>query len=561
MSFVSSETTIFSSRIILKIEFLNNFHLNGFYFPMMLFQLIILSRTKMVFLRRLSKLSRLSRCIQRDVHIAIVGSGPAGFYSAKYLLDKDQSIKIDILEKLPSPFGLVRFGVAPDHPEVKSVASQFTELFNQNSRLRYFGNVEIIGDNDFNDSSNGRVKVPLRTLQKNYDAILLSYGAASDTSLNIPGENLAGVLSARAFVNWYNGHPDYQYIGKQLDLSTVSDVVVIGQGNVAVDCARILAMRPSELETTDIATDSLEQLRRSKVKKVTLLGRRGHIQAAFTIKELREVSRLQGVAVKIDQQELKLSQNEASLAELKDSRPKKRIVELIQSISESFKEPDVVEGEPTRQLDFRFLLSPKEFIAENSSRNDLKGQAKLSAVLVERNTLTGEAFRQSVVGSGEMDSIPAQLALVSIGYRSNPLAGVPFNWKTHTIPHERGRVTNNVENHSSATDSSEIKGLYVSGWLKRGPSGIIGTNIMDAKETVATMLEDIAAGVITSTESDPCDQIPALRDSQVVTWNDYLGIERDELAAGELCIPSRPRVKFVSQVAFMESVARHRNEE
>ncbi len=254
-------------------------------------------------------------------HIAIVGSGPSGFYTAKYLLDKHPTIHVDLLEKLPVPYGLVRYGVAPDHPEVKNVTATFKEVA-KNERFRFFGNVEItkeVQGGHPQTSPSIANKIDVATLRSRYSGVVLACGAEEDLSLGIPNEDSTGVLSARAFVNWYNGHPDYVHVGDKLDLSKVTDVVIIGHGNVAVDCARILCKDMHDLEQTDITLQAVAKLKKSAIKNVTMVGRRGVAQASFTIKELRELTKMSceehkhHVNIVISEEDMQRSLNEASL--------------------------------------------------------------------------------------------------------------------------------------------------------------------------------------------------------------------------------------------------------
>ena len=256
-------------------------------------------------------------------HIAIVGSGPSGFYTAKYLLDRHPSIHVDLLEKLPVPYGLVRYGVAPDHPEVKNVIATFNEVA-KNERFRFFGNIELTKDvaqplHRSPSQQHIANQIDVSTLQAKYSGVVLACGAEEDLSLDIANEDSAGVLSARSFVNWYNGHPDYTHIGDRFDLSKITDVVIIGQGNVAVDCARILCKDMYDLERTDITLQAVEKLKNSRVKNVTMIGRRGAVQSSFTIKELRELTKLScqehkhHVNIVISEEDMQQSLNVASL--------------------------------------------------------------------------------------------------------------------------------------------------------------------------------------------------------------------------------------------------------
>jgi adrenodoxin-NADP+ reductase len=411
---------------------------------------------------------------RRYVHhrVCVIGSGPSGFYSTKYLLDdklKEFNIHVDMVDKLPSPFGLVRYGVAPDHPEVKSVIDQFMDVA-KNHRFRYYGNVEVGKD------------LTIKELKERYSAILFAYGAEGNRNLNIPGEDLDGVYSAREFVNWYNGHPEYSDLGNKINFRKIRNVVIIGQGNVALDCARILAKDKEELAKTDITSSSLERLKENQITHISLVGRRGYGQIACTIKELRELTKLQGVNVVIDPEELEKGKNESTQNEILEKRPLKRLTELLVEITEtSKKRKETRDDQGKVEIGFRFLLKPKEIRGKENS---------ISEVVLERCELQGEPHRQSAKSTGEEVILPCDLLLTSIGYKTLPISSdLPFNFHSHTIPHLEGRV-------KDETKAEVIKGLYVTGWCKRGPTGIIGTNISDAKESVGSIVSDIQSGAL-----------------------------------------------------------------
>lgn len=477
-------------------------------------------------------MARSMRRMLSHVRIAIVGTGPAGFYTAKYLLEKNPSAKIDMIEKLPVPFGLVRFGVAPDHPEVKSVSSQFAELFDKHrGRLNYFGNVTV-----------GEGGLTVGELRDAYSAVIFANGASSDRSLNIKGEDLHGVMSARTFVNWYNGHPEQSELHNDFDFSKVKNVVVVGNGNVALDCARILSAPVEDLAKTDISISALDILGKCNIQSITMVGRRGHIQAAFTIKELRELTRVPGAHVCIDADELEQGRTAASELEILDNRPKKRIVELIDKTAAAF--DSNADG---KKVNLRFLLSPKEIISR-----DVGSHGSVSEMVFERNSLEGPAHKQTVQGTGAFEHIPCDLVLKAVGYQSVPMFEVPFNSRSKTVPSTQGRVVFNTK---------PIHGLYVTGWLKRGPSGIIGTNITDAKETVMSVLEDIESGVLCPVDDEDSEGTPRLfslphqlAHDDVVTWGDFEAIDAEEKRMGEASTPARERVKLLSVDDMMSVV-------
>lgn len=488
------------------------------------------------------RISLNSKCFS-SFKVAIVGSGPSSFYAAKYILEKAPvDTKVDIIEKLPMPFGLVRYGVAPDHQDVKTVMSTFHEIGN-NPRVSYFGNVALGKD------------VSLDALMKNYSAVVLGTGASSDKILNVKNEELTeicdkhryqsgnvdkslsgGVLSARSFVNWYNGHPDYRWVGDELNcLKGITDVVIVGQGNVAIDCARVLINDPSiKLDKSDITDEALKCIQNSAIKKVTIVGRRGFVQASFTIKELRELSRLDECDLNLYQDEIDRSDTEASLLEVKNNRPKKRIVELMRKVAmeTQSKLSGAEGGSKAKQIDIRFLLSPVEVVTDSGEEAVANGcRAQVKGLKVVHNSLTGGEGKQSVVprlsdnNENVEEIIPCQLILRSVGYQSVPLPGFNIDWfdaKRNIINNNQGRVLNSA--------GETVAKLYATGWCKRGPSGIVGTNITDAKETVQCIVEDIEQNVVQAIDNpvDLTSLLPA--NTRVVNWNDYMvinGVEND----------------------------------
>jgi len=475
--------------------------------------------------------------------VAIVGSGPSGMYTAKYLTsalakhpnnDYGDHTTIDVIEKLPTPFGLVRTGVAPDHPEVKNVENDFRALFDEDgSCLTFRGNVEVGRD------------VSLPELRSLYDVVVLAYGCESDRKLGVPGGDLVGVLSAREFVGWYNGHPDYVYLTEVLSQRilaepSTADVAVAGHGNVALDCARILAKGTKGLLSTDIASHALDVLR-DGVRKVTIVGRRGHIQGAFTIKEIRELTKLKkdglDVLFRVSQEELDMGMTEASLSELEGptARPKKRIDKLLREAAAA---SAVDANTNEREISLRMLMNPVEFLP---SKTD---PALIGSVVCERTRLEGEAGKQSAVGTGEFETIPANLALLSIGYKGLCLPGLEGSFD------ERRGTIGNIHGKVSGEDS---KGLYCSGWIKRGPSGIIGTNIQDAKDTVAAILTDLEVGLLTKDNDTASlrgrlglDALLKQRNTRIVDWQSYAKIDAAEKEPSRLRTEGQPREKMTS---------------
>ncbi|CAJ1419929.1 unnamed protein product [Effrenium voratum] len=387
----------------------------------------------------------------RQYHVAVVGSGPAGFYTSKFLLKKDESMKIDMFERLPTPFGLVRFGVAPDHPEVKNVINDFTAVAAA-PNFRFFGNTEI------------GPEVPLERLRQIYDAVILCSGASGERRLGIPGEDAFGVVGAPAFVKWYNSHPDYQ----ELQFNPPGEAaVVVGQGNVALDVARLLLRSPPDLHATDMDSKAVEAItgwQKAGLRTVHIVGRRGFIQAAFTNAELRELLTTDGLLPVVDPEELALCRNEASEAELKKSRMKQRSLDILQKMVANFSE---LESTSKRILRFHFLRSPLEVLST---------QGALTGIRMSRNQLSGEPGKQQATPADASQNLEVSCGLLvrSVGFDILPMAGLPLS--SNRVPHRNGCV-------ESAGPGSA--GLYVSGWLKRGPTGIIGSNIGAARLMVS----------------------------------------------------------------------------
>lgn len=487
----------------------------------------------------------------RCYSVAIVGTGPSGCYTAKYLLSsfdklkkKDENVtcNIDMLERLPTPYGLVRYGVAPDHPEVKNVENDFAALFQEQSdQIHFWGNVPV------GDTTKG---VSVEELRELYDVVVLAYGCESDRKLGIPGEDsLSGILSAREFVAWYNGHPYFEHIGSQVASALDSqdgkkgDVVVIGQGNVALDCARILAKGGKGLSETDVASRAIPVIGEDGVPLVTVAGRRGHVQGAFTIKELRELTKLEeeghGAKFVLREDELELGATDASKEELaqKGGRPKVRIDKLLREAATKAAE----ESDSAKEVRLRFLVSPKSF---EPSEDDA---SSVGSVVCERTKLEGDPGKQVAVGTGELETIPAQLVLVSIGYKGVPLPGLE-QW----FDYRRGVVTNKGGKVDGANES--LGGLYVSGWLKRGPSGIIGTNIMDAKDTVVNIVKNLGSDDVANGDASP--RLLSLlkeRDVPVVRWSNFQKINAEETSPARKRNDKQPREKITDIKALLEA--------
>ena len=441
------------------------------------------------------------------LRVAIVGTGPSGFYAAEHLLKKHPGVEIDLFDRLPTPFGLVRGGVAPDHQKIKSVTRVYEKIASQTG-VRFLGNVLIGRD------------LTREEVLDHYDAVIYAFGAHSDRTLGIPGEHLAGSHAATEFVGWYNGHPDYQ--DHSFDLSQ-ENVVVIGVGNVAVDVTRVLSRTPEELAKTDIAPYALEVLQNSGVKNVYMVGRRGPVQAAFTNPELKELGEMPGADIVVLPNELVLDEgSRATLARAEERTAEKNLHTL-----EAFASKPQ-EGKPMR-IHLRFLLSPLE----------LHGDGSVEAVKLARNRLVATANGElRAEPTGETEVIPAGLVFRSVGYLGTGIPGVVFDAKRGIMPNEGGRVV--------TAPGTASQGEYVVGWIKRGPTGVIGTNKPDATETTDHLLEDFTSGKLKRTLSprDEIDRMLEQRGVRVVTWEDWRKLDQIERERGAAL--GRPRLKFTT---------------
>jgi ferredoxin/flavodoxin---NADP+ reductase len=441
------------------------------------------------------------------IRIAVIGSGPAGFYTAGHLLKQSgegsQPVEVDMIERLPTPWGLVRSGVAPDHPKIKSV-TRIYEKTAAHPRFRFFGNVELGSD------------VSRDELAEHYHAIVYATGSPTDRPLGIPGEDLGGSHPATDFVGWYNGHPDY--CDHDFDLSA-SRAVVIGNGNVALDVARMLTLTHDELAVTDIADHALEVLDASNVQEIVVVGRRGPAQAAFTNPELLELGELADADVIVDTEELEraLAVNDPNVDPTSE-----RNVSVLRGYAQR------TPANKSKRVVLRFLLSPIELVGDGDG---------VRAVVLARNALqASEDGRLRAEPTGETESIEAGLVMRAIGYRGKPLPGVPFDERSATIPNEGGRVKG---------PEGVLPGEYAVGWIKRGPSGVIGTNKKDAQQTVDALLEDLTADKhLQPTEPDAqaIERLLAGRVPALVTYEGWSEIDRHEQSLGEPY--GRPRVKL-----------------
>lgn len=457
------------------------------------------------------------------LRIAIIGSGPSGFYLAEQLLKQPAlAVEIDMFDRLPTPFGLVRGGVAPDHPKIKTVTRAYDRIASSPG-FRFYGHVTVGED------------VTRADLAQHYHAVVYAVGAQTDRKLDIPGEDLPGSHAATDFVGWYNGHPDYT--NRRFDLTTGS-VAVIGNGNVAMDVVRILARTPEELGTTDIADYALEALRRSRVSTIYMLGRRGPAQAAFTNPELKELEELAGAQVHVDPAELELDPFSQEFMAAGADRSVERNLEILQQYAEQ-----PVTDQP-KTIVMRFLVSPVEIL----------GTTHVEAIRIVKNELyrAGDGSLRSRP-TGQFETLPVGLVFRSIGYKGVALPGVPFDAARGIIPNRCGRVMD--------LSGKVQPGEYVVGWIKRGPSGIIGTNRPDAQETAQQLLADVAEGTLLHPESPSRDSLEALlraRGVQYVTYQDWQILDRLEQEQGQRV--GRPRVKFCRVEEMLAALAEAKHE-
>ena len=468
---------------------------------------------------------------ETPIRVAVIGSGPAGFYAAGHLLKgTDERLEVDMIERLPTPWGLVRSGVAPDHPKIKSVTRVY-EKTAAHPRFRYFGNVTF-GEH-----------VSREEMLEHYHAVVYATGSPSDRALGIPGEDLPGSHAATEFVGWYNGHPDFTDL--EVDLLSAERAVIIGNGNVALDVARMLVLAPGELAPTDTADHALEVLARSRVREVVVAGRRGPAQAAFTNPELLELADLQEADVIVDPDELDRA---LAVEDPNVDTTSRRNVEILRDYAS--REP---QGRPKRIV-LRFLLSPTEILAGEGGR--------VGAVeLVQNELVADEQGRLRARATDRQETIEAGLVFRAIGYRGIPLPGVPFDDRAAVIPNEGGRVV-------EPGTGEPLAGEFVVGWIKRGPTGVIGTNKKDAQETVDAILADLAplidgpagngsaAGVHlpSSPVAEEVERLLRSRQPELITYSGWEAIDRHERALGEPA--GRPRVKLTRIEQLLEVAAR-----
>jgi ferredoxin/flavodoxin---NADP+ reductase len=455
--------------------------------------------------------------VESGPRVAIVGAGPAGAFAAASLWRMRRDAEVDFFERLPTPWGLLRGGVAPDHQEIKRLDDTFDRETLARG-CRFFGNVEVGTD------------ISHEELMRHYTAVIYATGAQTDKSLGIPGEDLPGSWAATEFVAWYNGHPDYRDL--EFDLSP-RRAVVIGNGNVAADVTRMLVLSAAELERTDVADHALEALRQSSIEEVVVLGRRGPAQVAFTSSELRELGHMDGVDMRVDPGEVELDPLSKRWLEEEGTFTARKNVELLREFAARPESPDA-----NRRIVLRFLRSPVE----------IRGDGRVGAVDVRRNEIvqTDDGSLRPRPAGDEIETIECGLVLRSVGYRAVPLPGVPFDERSFVLPNDRGRVLR--------TDGEPLPGVYAVGWIKRGPTGILGTNKRDADETVKGLAEDLAAGRLPAPPNPDPEQVEALladRKPDMVTAEGWRAIDAQELEQGSR--EDRPRVKLASSEELLEA--------
>lgn len=438
----------------------------------------------------------------RPYHVAIVGSGPSGFFAAASLLKvghEDRDFRVDMLEMLPTPWGLVRSGVAPDHPKIKSISAQF-EKISADPRFRFFGNIAV-GEH-----------VQAAELAERYDAVIYAIGAQADRELGIPGEDLPGSIAAVDFVGWYNAHPHFGEMAPDL---SADRAVVIGNGNVALDVARILISDPEILAQTDIADHALDRLGPRGLREVVVVGRRGPLQAPFTTMELRELGHMEQMA------EVDVVVERADLDRITDEELESADKSVRQNIKVLREYAALEPPGAQRRVVFRFATSPIE----------IRGNGRVESIVLGRNELVDEGGRVVAKDTGEREELPVQLVVRAVGYRGVPVDGLPFDERSGTIPHADGRI----EGHEHE---------YVVGWIKRGPSGVIGSNKKDSADTVETLLRDLGEPGFDETHAAQLYEWLLSRQPKLITDDHWQRIDSHERAAGDA--QHRPRVKLSS---------------
>jgi ferredoxin--NADP+ reductase len=449
--------------------------------------------------------------------VAIIGAGPAGAYAAASLLRAHPEVEIDLFDRLPTPWGLLRGGVAPDHQEIKRLEDTFDRETLRRG-CRFFGNVDV------------GVDISHPELMRHFTAAVYATGAQTDKSLGIPGEDLPGSWAATEFVAWYNGHPDYREL--EFDLS-VTRAFVIGNGNVAADVTRMLTLSPRQLERTDVADHALEALLGSRIEEVIVLGRRGPAQVAFTSAELRELGRIPGAELRVRPDEVHLDPvSQRWLAEEGTFTARKN-VQLLREFATAAPQHDA-----SRRIDLRFLRSPVA----------IHGQDRVEAIEMRHNRIvrSEDGMIKAQPTDEAHETIDCGLVLRSVGYRAVPLPDVPFDERYFVLPNERGRVL--------SPDGQRLPGVYAVGWIKRGPTGILGTNKRDAEETIDCLAEDLRGGALPAPGRPDRAQLDALlaeRQPKLVTAEGWRAIDANELERGRA--EDRPRVKLASREELLEA--------
>ncbi|HEU5298316.1 MAG TPA: FAD-dependent oxidoreductase [bacterium] len=457
----------------------------------------------------------------QPLRVAVIGAGPTGFYATEQLLTRRELVtEVDLFDRLPTPYGLVRYGVAPDHQKIKSVTAVYDRTA-AHPRFRFFGNVGY------------GTHLTLEDLRSHYHQIVFCTGAQTDRQLGIPGEDLAGSYPATEFVAWYNGHPDFT--GYRFDLQQEA-AAVVGIGNVAVDVARILLRSADELARTDIADYALDALRDSRVKEVHMLGRRGPAQAAFTNPEIQELTELPHADATALPEEVQLDEASRGVVERTRDHTTMKKVEILQSVAG--RPP---QGKP-RRLILRFLVSPTELLGQDG---------RVQTMRLVRNRLESTSAGTVVAkATGQTEELPTGMVFRSVGYRGVPLPGIPFNEKWGVILNEKGRILD-------PETKDPLAGLYTAGWIKRGATGVIGTNKPDAAETVANMRADFAEERLLSPGQPQAADAEALirqRQPHAVSYDDWRRLNEIEVARGRAA--GRPRVKFTRIEEMLAALGR-----
>lgn len=444
--------------------------------------------------------------------VAVIGSGPSGLYTAEALLDADPGLQVDVFDRLPAPYGLVRYGVAPDHLKMKSVIRALVSTFDDTERVRFLGNVHV-------GAASGAAAVPPEVLREHYHAVVHATGSAVDRALGIEGEDLAGSVGSGAFVSWYCGHPDATALAPALDRP---EAVVVGAGNVALDVARVLARPAEDLAATDLHDPVLDQLRDSAVTDVHVLIRRGPQHARFTPAELRALAKLDDVEVRVH--------DDGVLAAGVEEPAERRMRQVLATLTEWATDPPGAGAR--RRIHLHFLRTPLRVLGDDG---------RVRAVEVGRNEIAADG---SVRASGETGVLEAGLLVRAIGYTAEPVPGLPFDEATGTVPHEAGRVVLGGE---------PLRGSYVAGWIKRGPTGVIGTNKGDGAETAAAVLADLPR-LATPPRPGGDAVLERLREFGVepVLWDDWQRLDAAEIALGEQR-GGTERVKIAERAAMLDA--------